>query len=227
MEQFNNINILKNTNIYDCSFNNVFVLAGGQIKSGDINSWVKSRLDLSIEIYKRNKCNIYCIGGGTYHKPPILNKFNHVIHESSSCAMYLQKNNINYKHIKKEWSSYDTIGNGFFSFLNFIIPLQLSEICIITSEFHMNRTKGIFNFMKKIFKSDVIINYIETDNNMDTELLELRKNREEKSLVNFNNQMENITSLSDFFNWFYIDHNAYNSIMTEIDNIDDSVKKSY
>ena len=37
--------------------------------------------------------------------------------------------------IYKEWSSYDTIANGFFAFTNFIIPLKQKNIILITSEF--------------------------------------------------------------------------------------------
>lgn len=228
MEKFNDINILKNEyNLKDISHNHIFVLAGGQLSDGNINPWVKSRLDIAIKIYKKHKCNIYCIGGGTYHKPPVTNQYNHVIHESTSCALYLQNNGIDYKDIKKEWSSYDTIGNAFFAFLNFIIPLKLKNICLITSEFHMNRSNKIFDFLNNIFKCNINIKYLKSENNMDLELLEIRKNREEKSIKNFIAHMENINTIEKFFDWFYKEHNAYNSLIFKPETIDNSLKKSY
>ena len=116
----------------------IFVLAGGQLKDGNVNAWVKERLDLVLSIKQNNKdAIIYCIGGGTYHKKPIHNIYGHVIHESRSCSNYLIEKGINYKDIKREWSSYDTIANGYFSFTNFILPMNMDECVLITSEFHM------------------------------------------------------------------------------------------
>ena len=143
------------------------------------------------------------------HKSPILNKFNFVIHESKSCSNYLIKNKIDYNCLRREWCSYDTIGNGLFSFLHFIIPLQIKECVIITSEFHTKRVKVIFNYFLQLFKCETKIVYITSENNMDNELLELRKNREKKSIENFKiNIIERIKTINEFFNWFYVKHNA-------------------
>ena len=71
----------------------IFVLAGGLQENGEVHSFVKRRLDKAIEIYNEiieyKPCKIIVMGGGTYHKPPVLNESNYVIHESSSCAVYL------------------------------------------------------------------------------------------------------------------------------------------
>ena len=208
---------------------NIFILAGGQIKNGSINNWVKKRLDLGLQIVSQNETAIiYCIGGGTYHKPPILNIHKHVIHESRSCSNYLINKGFNAKRIKREWSSYDTIANGFFSFLNFIVPLKLEECVLVTSEFHMERTKEIFNFFCKLFKSDVKVQYICSENEMDEELLQIRKEREKKSLDSFKNTIvSRINTIQEFMEWFYIEHNAYNNEKYVIESTDCNVLKSY
>lgn len=213
MLKFNIIN--KKEKIYNIKTNNIFVLAGGQINNGDVNSWVKQRLDIAIKIKKENiNSIIYCIGGGTYHKPPILNNYNYVIHESKSCSNYLIENDISTNKIKREWSSYDTIGNGFFSFINFIIPLKIEELVLITSEFHMERAKEIFNYFNILFNQNIKITYICCENYMDSEFLIIRKKREKKSLESFKENIVNkIKSVEDFFEWFYTKHNAYNNIM--------------
>jgi hypothetical protein len=208
---------------------NIFILAGGQIKNGSINNWVKKRLDLGLQIVSLNETAIiYCIGGGTYHKPPILNIHKHVIHESRSCSNYLINKGFNAKRIKREWASYDTIANGFFSFLNFILPLKLEECVIVTSEFHMERTKEIFNFFCRLFKSDVKVQYICSENEMDEELLQIRKGREKKSLDSFKNTIvSRINTIQEFMEWFYIEHNAYNNEKYVIESTDDNVLESY
>jgi len=209
--------------------NHIFILAGGQICNGSVNSWVKKRLDLGLEIASQNETSmIYCIGGGTYHKPPILNIHKHVIHESRSCSNYLISKKFNSKRIKREWASYDTIANGFFSFLNFIIPLKLEECVVVTSVFHMKRSKEIFNFFCKLFKSDVKVRYVCSEDEMDQELLQIRKERERKSLDSFKNTIvSKINTVQEFMEWFYIEHNAYNNEQYVIENTDCNVLKSY
>lgn len=221
------INSIKN-NINSIKTSHIFVLAGGQISNGDVNDWVRERLNLTIKLEKKNKdANIYCIGGGTYHKPPVTNKYNFVIHESKSCSNYLIKKNIDKKKIKREWCSYDTIGNSFFSFLLFIKPLDIKECVIITSKFHLERVKLIFNYFLTLFKCDTNITYLFSENNMDNELLKLRMNREKKSIENFKkNVISKFKSLKEFYDWFYIEHNAYNC-KNKIEQIDNLTKNSY
>jgi len=129
----------------------IFVLAGGLQENGEVHEFVKTRLDKAIELYNEiieyQPCKIIVMGGGTYHKPPILNESNYVIHESSSCALYLtQHGNIEPKNIYREWSSYDTIANGYYAYLNYIQPLNIKKFTLITSEFHMPRAKVIFDY---------------------------------------------------------------------------------
>ena len=189
----------------------IFILAGGLTDIGNNNPWVIERLNKAIELDVCNNSLFYCIGGGTYHKPPILDINKYTIHESTMCAKYLINNNIPANRIYTEWSSYDTIGNGFFSFLNFIIPLKLKSIYVITSIFHIDRTKLIFDFFNKLFDAKIIIEYIETKNNMDLELLNIRSQREKNSCINFINTIKSIHTLEEFYIWFYNDHSAYNA----------------
>lgn len=214
---------------YSIKTKHIFVLAGGQLKNGSVNDWVKERLDLALKIKEKNKdAIIYCIGGGTYHKKPIHNIYGHVIHESRSCSNYLIENDINYTDIKREWGSYDTIANGYFSFTNFILPLNLSECILITSDFHMERAKEIFSYFSKIFSSNINITYLSSENNMDNELLKVRIEREKKSVELFkNNIVQNIDSVKEFIDWFYIEHNAYNCNNLVDTLIDEQTKKSY
>lgn len=227
-----NINSLNKQNIntkheYDA----IFVLAGGIDNNGLVFPWVKRRLDVAREIYNNQPSKIICMGGGTYHKPPILNSRHYVIHESTSCSEYLIQSGIDSKNIYREWSSYDTIANGFFAFMNFIIPLDLKKIVVITSNFHMNRSKAIFDWMNKIFNKDTkIFYYSVTDQDLNNKIISIRRERENNSLKSLNNNViSKINTLPELHKWFYEDHKAYCSNIELIRTNDSSEqeRKSY
>ena len=204
--------------------NNIFILAGGLTDNAENNLWVLERLKKALTIDGSN--NYYCIGGGTYHKPQLLDSSGYVIYESNKMVEFLLNNNIEKKFIKNEWSSYDTIGNGFFSFINFIIPLKLNNIIVISSKFHMKRVKLIYDYLNNIFNTNINITYIESINNMDRELLSIRSTREEESTKSFMKITEQIRNIEDFFKWFYNDHNCYN-VKKNISNISGNILSSY
>lgn len=204
----------------------IVVLAGGLKENRQVNDWVKERLDKTIEFYDNNT-KIICCGGGTYHKSPVLDDNNYVIHECTACASYLIEKGIKKEDIYKEWSSYDTIANAYFCFIKFLIPLKIRKIKLITSEFHMGRSKYLFEKMGEIFNHDITIDYIETKNNMDSELLEVRSNREKESIDKYEiNIFSKVKSIEDFTIWIHEEHNAYNNNY-EISKPNTLLSKSY
>ena len=204
----------------------IFVLAGGINENKEPHTFVQKRLDKVLELITTNSI-IIILGGGTYHKPPCLDSNNYVIHESTSCANYLIKKGVNKNKIIREWYSYDTIANGYFAFLNYIIPFQINECYVITSEFHMDRTKTIFNYFNNLItNNNTNILYISTENNIDKQILLERTKREETSKNIFKENIINkITSLYEFTMWFYIKHNAYKSDIAYYN--DYTINKSY
>jgi uncharacterized SAM-binding protein YcdF (DUF218 family) len=195
----------------------IIVLAGGVEKNHEPNGFVKKRLDKAITLNNCNKNSIIIIlGGGTYHKPPNLDNNNFIIHESTSCANYLIKKGVDPNKIIREWSSYDTIANGYFAFINYIVPLKIKSCYIITSKFHMNRTQTIFNYFNKLITGNkVFIDYINTENILEEDILLERCKREESSEKKFKENIINkINSLHNFTMWFYTEHNAYKSIIS-------------
>ena len=201
-----------NTNIiYIC------VLAGGLDKNGNVNEFVIPRLDKAIEIFNNNKdnCFILCLGGGTYHKPPNLNSLNYVIHESTSCSHYLRDAGIPEDKIMREWSSYDTIANGFFCYTNFILPLKIENLILITSDFHMKRSQCIFDYFIDRCPHQININYISVSNEMISE--DILKERQKRELDSYNNFKKEIVdkklSIKEFTEWLFTKHNAYRAIV--------------
>lgn len=209
----------------------IFVLAGGLDNLGRNHPWVKDRLDVAYRLYKIKPRKIIILGGGTYHKPPHLNRGKFVIHESTMGAKYLVDRGINPDDIYREWASYDTIANGFFSLLNFTIPLKIKEVLVITSDFHMPRSRAVFEWIYRLWKSEegIKLDFLEVNTKyLDTEIIESRSKREERSLRNLQNTIELIDTWSKLHDWFYREHQAYNCRFGQItEKIDEVTRKSY
>ena len=207
--------------------NYIFVLSGGLSDNYEPHRFVKTRLDKAIQIYKHFKCNnqtciIIVFGGGTYHKPPQINQEKYVVHESSACANYLYNHNISPDHIYREWSSYDTIANGYYAFLNFVQPLNIMKCCLITSDFHITRVKTIFNYFNNlIYNNNLEIEYISVPNtDIAVTILDERLKREHNSNMSFKqNIVSNKKTLSAFTSWFYSEHKAYKAILSYTNNV--------
>ncbi len=217
--------------ILNCSYDAVFVLAGGITNDGLVHPWVERRLYASYLFYKNNRTKIICLGGGSYHIPAICNKDGFIIHESTACAEYLINLGVNSKDVYKEWSSYDTIANGYFGFTNHIIPMGLKHILVITSDFHMDRSREIFDWVNSLYNNTVDIKYYSvTDEGLDNDIISTRRSREIQSLNNLKaHVIPKINTLKLFHTWFYEEHKAYCSnahSMREIV-VDEKTKKTY
>lgn len=209
----------------------IIVLAGGIDSQGLCHKFVQGRLDLAYQQFLNDPQIIICCGGGSYHVKTITNHLGFVIHESTSCSQYLIEKGIPGKYIYKEWSSYDTIANGYFAFTNFIIPLRLTQIILITSNFHMERSKLIFSWMNHIFNYNLKLSFLESSNdNIEPLILEARKIREENSCQNITNVLiKEYNTLQKFHLWFYTKHNAYCSTYQneKLEILDNKCNKSY
>ena len=203
----------------------ICVLAGGLQDNSEPHEFVKKRLDKAFEFFHKKQKNnkstyILILGGGTYHKPPCLNKDQFTIHESSSCAVYLHQKGVPSEFILREWSSYDTIANGFFAFTNYLNYLtDIEKMTLVTSDFHMERVKVIFNYFNVLFNRNVLIKYVETKSLLDLAILKIRNSREKASRINFmKNIVDELNTPQKFIKWFYTEHKAYKSIIKyEID----------
>lgn len=214
----------------------IFLLAGGLDQRGHNHPWVQDRLQLALKLYQKQPRKIFILGGGTYHKPPHINKENFVIHESTMGAKYLIDRGVDPDDIYREWSSYDTIANGFFSLLNFVIPLGIKDILVITSDFHMARSRAIFKWIfglwsQAIKKSSesIELTFLDSDSSyLDNEIIDSRINREKRSLRNLRNTIARIDTWSKFHRWFYTEHQAYNCHFNSVQEVvDEKTKATY
>lgn len=208
----------------------IVVLAGGLDHLGRNHTWVTDRLDLAIHLYRLKKRKILMLGGGTYHKPPLLNREHFVLHESTIGAKYLIDHGVDSGMIYREWASYDTIANGFFCLTNFFLPLGIKKALVITSDFHMPRGRRIFQWMAELVSNrmEIELEFLEVSSeDLDTEIIEARKSREARSLLKLEELISKIRDLESFHHWFYTEHKAYNCQFGGGEKLDQSALKSY
>jgi len=223
-------NIKNKYNKIENNLDLIIVLAGGLNEEGNLHEWVIRRLDRAIELHKLHDCPILCSGGGTYHKPPFINEKGFVVHESTECVNYMCQQGINKNNIYREWSSYDTIANAFFSLTTHVLFYDYKTIGIITSEFHISRSQEIFNWIFGFKNCEQqkyqLIFFPVTDLGLDENMLSHRREREAKSKENVLILKEKIKTLKDFTKWLYSEHNAYNNNFLK-ENITEECKKTY
>ncbi len=192
-------------------YDSILIPGGGLLNDGSLPPWTIARLEHAL--FLKDECDwLILLSGGTVHKPPPVNKNGFPLFESHELAKHIIDAGINSNRILTEISSYDTIGNAHFARMLFTEPLKLKKLLVITSEFHMQRTKAIFKWIFHLpplpFKYQL---YFESTPNegLSSQALAARIQREENSLENLRDTIQKINTLDKFINWLYTEHAAY------------------
>jgi len=192
-------------------FHAILVPGGGLLKNGRLPSWTKRRLDLAIERHNA-KGYIIALSAGTVYKPPPLNGKGFPLFESVAAAEYLAARGINPKRILTEKCSYDTIGNAYFSRVIHTEPRGWSRLLVITSAFHMPRTRAIFEWVYSLTPLPLPVELAfeaTSDTGLEQGLLKLRIEKEKRGLNELLATKRGIHTLEEFHQWLYSKHNAY------------------
>jgi hypothetical protein len=192
------------------AFDAILIPGGGVRDRGELPPWVKSRLDHAIKIHSTEY--IIVLSAGTVYKAPPLDENGFPIFESIAAAKYLVKHGINPKAILCETSSYDTVGNAYFSKVIHVDPRGFRRLHLITSAFHMPRTKAIFEWLYGLdspngkyqltFDPVPDIGIAATD-------LQARVDKEAGSLRQFLKNTATIHTLQACHQWLFTEHTAY------------------
>lgn len=196
-------------------------------ENGELPIWTIKRLELALKLCHNEY--IITASAGTTHKPPPIDKKGFPVFESRAAADYLIKKGINPKKILTETSSYDTIGNAYFTKVIHVDPIGFKNILVINSKFHMPRTKLIFTWVYNLKPQKQKINlYFEEapDQNIHNKLLESRIIKEQESINKLHNIIPKTTTLKDFHKWLFENHNAYNNRIIN-SNLNMNVLESY
>jgi len=200
----------------------VLVLAGGLLEDGGLPPWVVRRLEVAagVAAAQHTACPVLCLGGGTPHKPPVLQRASgHVIHEGTACADYLLRAGLPAGRLLKEVSSYDTVGNAFFALTIHAIPARWRRVAVVTSEFHMPRSAALFQHMwgaaaRDVFRDPswyqlVFASASDGDGLWGEGVLAARAHKEAQSLAVWRSNAAGLCSLSEVHQWLHSTHQCY------------------
>lgn len=221
----------------------IVVLGGGLTAEGGIPGWGQQRLKKALQIYKQpgGPCPILCLGGGTPHKPAVLSESGHVIHEGSAYAAYLLNKGVPAKHLLKEVSSYDTVGNAYFSLVIHALPAGWRRLAVITSDFHMPRSQSIFQHCSDIASLwkgqkdwfQVSFHVASDEGVFESTVLKARKQREEESLQTWLINAQKLKSVQQLHYFIHMEHTCYSVAhqavfgQPQLDDVDDKALASY
>ncbi|GAB5370779.1 hypothetical protein AAMO2058_001522400 [Amorphochlora amoebiformis] len=205
-----------------------------------VTIYVKPRCDVAAEIYNKAKESgvkpptIIALSAGTAHSPQTMNAAGRPVWEAASTAAYLVKNlKIDPKAILMETTSYDTIGNAYFLRTQLSDILGFKKMWIVTSKFHMPRSRAIFEW---IFSASggasegYQLGYIATEDlGRSEEEIKVREEREARSLKNVQKLAVKFPTLKQVALFLLKDHRMYSveGLFQEDEKVSEALKKTY
>lgn len=199
----------------------IIVLGGGLLKDGRVPPHVTLRLQRAVELYNSIKATsrdfpfIITLSGGTPHKPNPVDQYGFPYKESTSGAMDLIAMGVPPEHVLEEAFSLDTFGNAYWLRQIHILPARINRMIVITNNWHMERTKALFDLVFQswsIFEPKVNLEYIEVDSALEPDVLAIRQEKERQALESFKKQVKPIIkSLQDLHQYMFKDHLAYST----------------
>ncbi|GMH59870.1 hypothetical protein TL16_g02919 [Triparma laevis f. inornata] len=193
----------------------IVVLGGGP--SPTLTSplpFVLPRYLAALSLYKTSPhtSKILCLSAGTAHVQP-LTSCSYPIFESTVCGHFMLSNNIPPSDVLVDTFSYDTIGNAYYA-RN--VVENLGSI-IITSRFHIERSKEIFDWVwglksGKNSKLDLEYNSVEDIGLTDSDLAG-RVEKELKGLRGFEKVKRKVEESynNNIDAWMFTEHDLYSS----------------
>ncbi|KAL4440424.1 hypothetical protein ABPG75_003425 [Micractinium tetrahymenae] len=161
---------------------------------------------------------IVLLGAGTPHKPPVIDAGGYVLHESTAYADYLISRGVPAADLLKEAQSYDTVGNGYFSLLQHALPAGWRRIAIVTSDFHMPRTRATFDFIYSLAGRqlhgdaawfDLDYRPVSDEGIFPADVLAARAEKEAAAIEAWQRNTAGMASLADLHSWLFATHLCY------------------
>lgn len=219
----------------DLDLDGIIVLGGGLTEDGLPKEWVVPRLQEALSLYKTNRGPapsgspyIICSGASS------ANLEASVVTEAEACARYLMEHNVAPGDILEEPLARDTDGNAYFSRRLHTDVLNLHKLAVVTSEFQMARTEVIFRHvfsLKPLNGHKYNLSFASTANRgVEKVSLEARAEKEHNSTIFYEENVANITTLSDYHRFMFGDHMAYASERLFVDGskpLDKDLKGTY
>ena len=180
--------------------NSIIIVLGNYMdESGQLNKESCSRLDLAIDVFRKNKHAFIITSGWDYYA-----EYNIAI--ADAMKSYIVNNSlISHELVLTETNSRDTVGDAIFTKINIIKKKSMNNLLIVTSDYHVSRTHKIFSY---IYGEQYIVKVIGSNTTKKQELSEL----EDKSLNVFYKTFNGIKSGDDvlIYKRLCTDHPYYN-----------------
>lgn len=192
----------------------IIVLGGGITQKGIPTKWVESRLDKAAEVFKDSKQGadyIITTSFGTVFKSPILDKDNYPLTEARAAANYLLDRGVPPEKIFCDEWGLDTLGNIYFARTIHTDIANSKNLLIITSEFHMRRTKSICDVIFNLSpKRDYNLDYVATPNiGLKSEEVEARVKKENERTEQWEEISKDFCDLKELRLFLFTQHGAY------------------
>lgn len=153
--------------------NAIIILGGGLTSTLTLNEHTRQRFDAAQPILHQYNI-IICSSDKSYRKLDEIRGTS----EARVGKNYLEKQGVDPKKIYLEEKSRDTISNAYFCRKEIIDPFDVTEITIVTSKFHMQKTKEVFKLVFPV--PNYTLTFIESPNGeVDKEQLRARTISEE------------------------------------------------
>ena len=180
--------------------------------------WVRLRLDKVVECALDTKVPLILLSAGTYHKAGALDLNGRNFQESTAMSLYLEKKGVDMSRVFEENSSYDTVGNAFFSRVIHTETRGWSKLLVVMNEFHYQRVKFIFDWIFGLpghSEMKYRLNYaFYPDSGLSSKSsIDARKERERLNLelmIERVGKLE-VKNLLDLHRWLYSRHDLYRS----------------
>lgn len=201
----------------------VIVPGGGLDAEREAAAWVKARLDAAL-LHDAHTDYYLVLSRGTTHKPPPLDGGGFPIDESAASAQYLVSHGVDASRVLLESWSLDTIGNAAFARLMHADLRGWLHILVITSAFHMPRTRAIFDWVFSLeprrpnSKRSLRIDYEEVAESglADEAVLESRRQKEAQALQTLRaTTMAEVPDLAALHAFLFVKHGAYRARTAE------------
>lgn len=199
----------------------VLIPGGGVRDNAALPEWVCARFDRALAT--PGVPFLIPLSSGTPHRPPPIDARGFPITEAEAGARYLLARGADPRRILIEASSYDTIGNAYFSRVIHVAPRGFARGLVITSEFHMPRAEAVFRWVFALTGGGAVceLDFLSTPNTgIPAPALRARTEKERVSLAQFRAVQSRIASLADLHVWLFTEHGAYAAVRRPSDPLD-------
>lgn len=157
----------------------IIVLAGGINSDGTLPDLPKGRVDRGIECFTRDNAQAI-IMTGKYGFWLDWKKEIPPRSEAEAMKEYAVSKGVKEEAVISEETSKDTLGNAYFTKVDILQPKGWKNVTIVTSDFHLERTKLVFDL---VLGSDYAIEYEAVITDVPVEQMDALRVQEVKTLA--------------------------------------------